>query len=167
MNRRGATLMEVLVAIFVMAIGMMALLVLFPIGALSMAQAIQDERCAQAAANAGNIATLKNIRNDKDVLLQTFPQTPTPAWLPAGQDIFNVDLDGAGATFLAPDPEGPSNVVLVDPAGYLSAIAGTASQNWVASKVGFIPRRSPSGTASSLVTSSADALRWFSMLDEY
>ena len=56
MNRRGATLMEVLVAIFIMAIGMMALLVLFPIGALSMAQAIQDERCGQAAANAADKA---------------------------------------------------------------------------------------------------------------
>ena len=40
-RRRGATLLEVLVAIFVMGIGMLALLALFPLGVLTMRQAIQ------------------------------------------------------------------------------------------------------------------------------
>src|SRR5687767_14193572 len=51
-RRRGATLIEVLVAIFIMAIGLLALLTLFPIGALRMAQSIQDERTGAAAMNA-------------------------------------------------------------------------------------------------------------------
>ncbi len=51
-NRSAATLVEVLVAIFVMAIGLTTLLVLFPLGLLSMAQAIKDDRCGHAAANA-------------------------------------------------------------------------------------------------------------------
>jgi len=55
-TRSGATLTEVLVAIFVMAIGLLALLTLFPLGALSMAQAIKDGRTAQAAKNAFAIA---------------------------------------------------------------------------------------------------------------
>jgi hypothetical protein len=54
---------EVLVAIFVMAIGMITLLTLFPLGLLSMAQAIKDERCGQAAANAIALDNLWDFRH--------------------------------------------------------------------------------------------------------
>src|SRR5262245_61659466 len=59
-TRSGATLTEVLVAIFVMAIGLLALLTLFPLGALSMAQAIKDNRTAHAGKNAFAIAEAYN-----------------------------------------------------------------------------------------------------------
>src|SRR6516165_2178436 len=63
MNQRGAaTLVEVLVAIFIMAIGMITLLTLFPLGLLSMAQAIKDDRTGHAAANATAIGNMWNIR---------------------------------------------------------------------------------------------------------
>src|SRR5437763_13279942 len=53
MNRRsGTTLTEVLMAIFIMGIGLMALLTLFPMGALQMAQALKDQRAAEEAASA-------------------------------------------------------------------------------------------------------------------
>src|SRR2546421_599817 len=56
MKRRSATtLVEVLVAIFVTAIGLLALLALFPLGALTMAQAIKDDRTAHAAGNAAAV----------------------------------------------------------------------------------------------------------------
>jgi prepilin-type N-terminal cleavage/methylation domain-containing protein len=45
----GVTLIEVLTAIFVMGIGLMALVTLFPLGALTMAQAIKDDRAAAIA----------------------------------------------------------------------------------------------------------------------
>ncbi len=49
MTRRPAvTLIEALMAILVMAIGLLALLTLFPLGAVNMAQALKDERTAQA-----------------------------------------------------------------------------------------------------------------------
>ena len=48
----GVTLVEVLTAIFVMGIGLLALLTLFPLGALSMAQAIKDSRAGAIAAEA-------------------------------------------------------------------------------------------------------------------
>src|SRR5213080_2785171 len=62
--RSGATLVEVLVAIFVTAIGLLALLALFPLGALSMAQAIKDDRTAHLAANASALAEVYGLRND-------------------------------------------------------------------------------------------------------
>lgn len=51
-QRPGVTLTEVLVALFVMAIGMIALLTLFPLGMMQINQAIKDERTTQAANNA-------------------------------------------------------------------------------------------------------------------
>src|SRR5579885_1848168 len=50
--RPGVTLTEVLVAIFIMGIGLLSLLVLFPLGALNMAQAIKDNRATQSCTNA-------------------------------------------------------------------------------------------------------------------
>lgn len=62
-RRTAATLVEVLVAIFVTAVGLIALLTLFPLGALQMAQAIRDGRTSQLAANATALAEAGGIRN--------------------------------------------------------------------------------------------------------
>lgn len=43
-KRAGVTLLEVLAAIFIMGIGLLALLTLFPLGAVNMAQSIKDDR---------------------------------------------------------------------------------------------------------------------------
>ena len=51
-SQAGMTLIEVLVAIFVTGIGLLALLTLFPLGALDMAQAVKDDRAAAVAASA-------------------------------------------------------------------------------------------------------------------
>jgi prepilin-type N-terminal cleavage/methylation domain-containing protein len=63
-RRSGVTLIEVLVAIFIMAIGMLALLALFPLGAISMAQALKDDRCASSAVNAEAFAIAQDIKHD-------------------------------------------------------------------------------------------------------
>src|SRR5262249_58569190 len=65
MKRTGATLVEVLVAIFVMGIGLIAVLALFPLGVIRMAQAIQDDHTGNVAFNAEAIATMKLLGNDK------------------------------------------------------------------------------------------------------
>src|ERR1043166_9180941 len=67
-RRDGVTLLECLVAIFVMGIGLLALLTLFPIGALRMALAIQNERCYQLGASGTAITTLKGLPNDSSVV---------------------------------------------------------------------------------------------------
>jgi prepilin-type N-terminal cleavage/methylation domain-containing protein len=61
--RAGVTLIEVLVAIFIMAIGLLALLTLFPLGALSMAQAIKDQRVSEGGQQANAFANALNIRS--------------------------------------------------------------------------------------------------------
>ena len=63
-HRPGITLVEVLAAIFIMGIGLLALLVLFPVGALSMARGVRDDRAAAAGANAASLAIAFNVRND-------------------------------------------------------------------------------------------------------
>ena len=63
-RRRGITLIEVLVAIFIMAIGLLAILTLFPLGALRMAEALQDDRAAASASAGANTCDAFGIRND-------------------------------------------------------------------------------------------------------
>src|SRR3954452_14522484 len=66
--RRAVTLTEVLIAIFLMGIGLMAILSLFPLGAAQMAQAIQDQRAAEAATTAAAYArTIWKQACDADV----------------------------------------------------------------------------------------------------
>jgi hypothetical protein len=73
--RKAATLVEVLVAMFVMAIGMVTLLALFPLGVLSMAQAIKDDRCALAAGNAAAIESAWDFRHGAPFLSGASPGT--------------------------------------------------------------------------------------------
>jgi Tfp pilus assembly protein PilV len=54
--RGGVTLVEVLVAIFITGVGLLALLVLFPLGVLNLAQAIQDDRVPALAADAATLS---------------------------------------------------------------------------------------------------------------
>lgn len=154
-ERSGATLLEVLVAIFVMGIGLLALLVLFPLGALRMAQAIQDDRCAQACRMANTHADLHGVRNDNYVLNLTSDGVGT------SKDIF-ADPEWA---YRPADPDGPSYPVLVDPAGYITSFGILNTQNWVAgmsSGGNTIRRRSISKVAGDPNL----AMRWFTLLDD-
>src|SRR5262245_55047697 len=124
-RRDAATLVEVLVAIFVMGIGLLAVLALFPLGVLRMAQAIQDNCTGNIAQSADALGTLKNIRNDAQIAVPSDGFTNP----------------GAGLAALT-DPNGPSYPVFVDPIGYRTA-AGTPSQTWLGGTLG-VPRRSAS-----------------------
>ena len=102
-TRPGVTLTETLVAIFVCGLGLMALMTLFPIGALNMAQARKDARTAHAA---GNGAGLLRMR-------------------------WRVSLEN-GLTGLAFDAalNNPNNIpVYLDPIGYYGYPSGTAVGN--------------------------------------
>ncbi|MHB1424650.1 MAG: type IV pilus modification PilV family protein [Gemmataceae bacterium] len=141
MTRRPAiTLMEVLITMFIMAIGMLALLVLFPVGAMSMAQALKDDRCASSASMAEQFAIAKNVRHDSLVLpyfTTQFTQTL--------QLTYN----------------GPSYPVYVDPYGVMSGVTqlGFKSSTSLATfNPSFIQRTTVSYAASPQLVD-----RWFSL----
>jgi len=150
-GRSGATLLEVLVAIFVMGIGLMSLLVLFPLGALSMARAIQDERAAQAAVAASAIANIKDIRRDAALFN---PST--------GLAYFYDPQNGNAIA----DLEKKSWPVLLDPVGFRTA-AGLGSQNCPAGLPGLLRRTSASfvENAPPLLRSQM-TYRWFTLQDD-
>lgn len=91
-RRSGVTLIEVLVAIFVMSIGLLCVLTLFVLGAQRMAVAFKDSNATQAAINARALVSIKNLRNDPAVV----------------------------AAFQGPDTD-PSTAVFVDPVGKVVA----------------------------------------------
>jgi hypothetical protein len=100
-------LLEVLISLFVMAIGMLALLTLFPLGAISMAQALQHDRAASAANLAAEYAEAMDLRHDPNVVDHFtivppgYPDLPNqrsgPSW--------PVFVDGFGA-LVNPNPVG-------------------------------------------------------------
>jgi prepilin-type N-terminal cleavage/methylation domain-containing protein len=137
-RRRGVTLTEVLVAIFIMAIGLMALLTLFPLGALSMAQAIKDDRTGTSAANSAAVAQAAwrilyeiNATDPDNNLSQRLLNTGQAYWpnLP--------DMTGQA---------GPSYPVYVDPFGYNGLYNSTVIpanwHSWLAATPNTIPRYS-------------------------
>jgi hypothetical protein len=168
-RRQGATLIEVLVAIFVMGLGMIALLTLFPIGALRMAQAIQDDKCATAVANANAIATMNDVRNDRYVrspvwyflpnpLLDVFTDTPPTSVVPAAK------------ARKPADPNGPSYPVYVDPVGIQNSPFGDPGQRWVCGRVapGLIARTCVGFVLDppNFTVNNTKVYKWFSLLDD-
>lgn len=108
-RRRGVTLTEVLVAIFVTGLGLMALMTLFPIGALNMSQALKDDRTAHAAANANSYirtwwrTQVTNGQSDPWFAAQTGNGPSTPVYIdPIGLAITGGDLPGGIRRVSAP-----------------------------------------------------------------
>jgi hypothetical protein len=66
-SRRGVTLTEVLLAILIMAMGMISLLALFPVGMKNMADSSRDNRVAVVTHNAHALADAQNLRRDAAV----------------------------------------------------------------------------------------------------
>ena len=127
-HRRGVTLIEVLTAIFIMGVGLLAILTLFPLGALSMARAVRDDRAATAGSNAGSFANAMDLRNDPFVV--------------------NALLAPPPAGFAAPDPDSPSYPVLVDPL-YVQLKAGhsqgTITERYIHAAQVLFPRAAAKG----------------------
>ncbi len=111
-RRPGITLTEVLITLFVLAIGLMALLTLFPLAALNMVQAVQDDRAARAAANAFTIAAMyRDFRPSNDTL-------PTPG----DKTLHTADFFLTGGGPQPPD-DAPSYPIYIDPIGFRAGSA--------------------------------------------
>jgi type II secretory pathway pseudopilin PulG len=155
-RRPGITLLEVLVAIFIMAIGLLALLVLFPLGALSMADALKNDRTAAAAAAATELAETFDVRHDPNL-------KPAPP-----QSIFEKPTFVNWKQALQPtNPDGPGYPVLVDPAysqfadnvGEYPPGAPTVTPGVPRIRPSYVPPMPPA--AFNYATT-----RWFTLLDD-
>jgi prepilin-type N-terminal cleavage/methylation domain-containing protein len=174
-RRRGVTLLEVLITIFILAIGLLALLVLFPLGALEMGRALKDDRCASSAALADAIAQAQNIRTDTFV-------TSDATVLNSFTNPFSMMVPSTTGMTLPATPNTPSYGVYVDPWGYLVDGPGTATGEFLGQwpppptagplTTPGIRRRSITlmnwsarpGSPSSLTT--AECYRWCTLLDD-
>jgi type II secretory pathway pseudopilin PulG len=141
-TRSGITLVEVLVAIFIMGVGLLAILVLFPLGALNMARAIRDDRAMQCAAQAEVIANLWDLRHDPAVnlaLVNPTNQGDQPA-VPAYIDPF-------GAPSFPTIGQGGNAFPRVSPTG-IPAGSATLGERWftLPDDLVFNPDGSPAGT---------------------
>jgi hypothetical protein len=118
-RRTGTTLSEVLIAIFVLAIGLMGVLSLFPLGAMSMAQAIKDDRCAQVNKDANALAHL-----GWEDIVSEIPGSPPYIWPPSNfpnpDPLVNAMIDPNYSPFpptplVAPHPAMANNVPVLYP----------------------------------------------------
>ena len=103
MNRKGITLLEVLMAIFIMGIGMVSVFAIFPVAALMMGQAIEKYQVNEVVNN-----TQSNF--DPDALEFVKNQ---PNWIYSGGTVLNPALNGASPQYLFLDQAaGPSKTSL-------------------------------------------------------
>lgn len=154
-RRSGMTLVEVLVAIFIMAIGLLALLTLFPLGALNMAQAIKDQRVAEAGRNAAAGADMTfEDNNGNRWTLRTDPTVQNalvnPGTSPGFGQLPNLAASGTARTY----------PVLVDPVGT------QANMGWVAPLGAAYPGLPRTSLNALSGASGVTLARWTTLLDD-
>jgi prepilin-type N-terminal cleavage/methylation domain-containing protein len=137
-RRPGLSLTEVLVALFIMGIGAVAILTLFPLGALNMAQALRDDRTTQCAAQAG--AYLRDYwqqRYTSQVINPPNPDLYSELFYRAMNNPQVMATDPLGATagegrnIIPVTDSTDSYPVLVDPMGYLAPRPTVTSKRWL------------------------------------
>lgn len=147
-TRSAVTLMEVLVATFILSIGLISVIAMFPVGARNMIESVKNERTAQGAHNADNLLRVSwkdwhmkpdgSLRSDQELYAYRFPLFyfdaqgifPPPAnpALPYMNQIPNADT-------------GISHTVFIDPIGYQTqALNGVNYQNYIGGINQFIQR---------------------------
>ncbi len=156
-RRPGLSLTEVLVTLFVVAIGLISLMTLFPVGAMQMGQALKDDRIRQTANQADGITRIwwqtevveQQATGNEDNFWKTLDNPNYPAAPSAAQPL------------RAPDGN-PSYAVFLDPIGWQARIGFPVRQNWMAFTAGALPRRSARPLAASLPLT----IRACSLLDD-
>ena len=145
-RRPGLSLTEVLVALFVMALGIISLMTLFPLGAVQMGQALRDDRSGQTASQADGVTRI-------------WWQTQVVEG-PGTEPAFLALDNPGGGLFPKPLDNNPSYPVFVDPIGWQARPVG--NRDWIGSTAGNLPRRS----ISTLGTNFQLTVRACSMMDD-
>jgi type II secretory pathway pseudopilin PulG len=135
-RRPGLSLTEVLVALFIMGIGTIAILTLFPLGALNMAQALRDDRTTQAAGQAD--AFLRWYVQEAKTTTVTARRLTNESWHKALTDPGSTTV----SKYLVPTNthnsatwSGPGYPVVIDPMGHIArgggAFTGMGRSAWL------------------------------------
>jgi hypothetical protein len=130
-RRQGITLMEVLVAIMICSIGLLALMTLFPVAAIEMAASVKDDKMGHAKHNIAGAANIFIIRTDPNNVSAML--NPAPGVLPF--------LDATNPSYA----DSPSYPIYVDPNGWNENIGTPNWREWVA---GWTPALNNLGMAS-------------------
>jgi hypothetical protein len=122
-RRVGTSLVEVLVTIGILGIGLTSVIALFPMAAITLGQALRDDRTATSAATADGFIRDIHHRNVVE------PTTPSEPYFNA-MDGKVISFNAAGGLTQLPSTDpGPSYPVFIDPMG-VAARSGT-SQTFV------------------------------------
>src|SRR5262249_4437973 len=122
-RRPATTLLEVLIATGILAIGLLAILSLFPIGAVNMARAINQNRAADHASNSDTVFRLYWKRawldpNGGGVISRDQAVANAVNGAPNGEPmVVLLDISPTGEIIPATSTQ-PSFPVLVDPVGF-------------------------------------------------
>ena len=152
-RRPGLSLLEVIVALFVMALGMISLLTLFPLGAIQMGQALRDARAAETCSQAD---TLTRLWWQAEVVER--PGTEDPAFLV-------LDNPGGTLTALAATDQTASYPVAIDPIGWQARVSVASRFSFAQPVGGLFPRRTTRVIATS-ANPAAASFRAATMMDD-
>ena len=164
-RRPGMTLVEIQVAIFVVAIGLLGVIAMFPYGAKQMSDALTADRTTTHAAAMDGL-----VRSEWRTKVVEQNGGNEPYWIALDEP--NRELtpgDGipkSGVTFPAPAPTEPSYPVFLDPMGVLRG--NKTSQHWVGEPGSLtnVPRRTMNLVANSS-NPTQTALRMWSQADGF
>ena len=156
-RRPGLSLTEVLVALFIMALGTISILTMFPLGALQMGQALKDDRTSQAAAAA-------------DAYMRWYWKERVVEGGGSGEPFVTTMFTPPNGMNMPPATgDAPSYPVLIDPMG--SYARGAPNPSWVGDGgFGNVAASSQTGLARAsllLIGSPPHALRTCSLLDGF
>jgi len=147
-KRPGVTLMEVMVATGILAVGLMAILALFPIGAVSMVRAINQNRASDHAANSDAMLRYYWKRAWIDTNgggLRTLNGGPVGTnavdYEPAMLYLHDQTSLGANPNVIPLTSSQPSYPILIDPIGYRTQGSnGATYRDFVAGQSGLAVR---------------------------
>jgi hypothetical protein len=131
-RRTGTTLMEVLIATMILTIGLVAIMTLFPIGAVNMARAINQDRSTTHGVNSDAMLRFYWKQAWNDPATGTVRPSNLEAYGYSQEPMLFLLENHVGYGSIPSNSSQPSFPVLVDPVGWQTNAPGSPGQYYVA-----------------------------------